>query len=142
MDLADAIQTHAATGLDVLTSGNLPPNPAELLQSHAMSQLLKEVREDYDVVVIDAPPLLPVTDAALIAAQVDGAMVVVRQGKTTRDQLSHAMERLEAVGARPLGIAMNMVPANRRQGGYGYGGYGYGYGYGYAPPKGRRAKEA
>ena len=137
MDLADAIQTHAATGLDVLTSGNLPPNPAELLQSHAMGQLLKEVREDYDVVVIDAPPLLPVTDAALIAAQVDGAMVVVRQGKTSRDQLSHAMDRLEAVGARPLGIAMNMVPAGRRN--RSYGGYGYGYGsYGYGPEKGRR----
>ena len=137
MDLADAIQNHGASGLDVLTSGNLPPNPAELLQSHAMNQLLKEVREEYDVVVIDAPPLLPVTDAALIAAQVDGAVVVVRQGKTSRDQLTHSMERLEAVGARPLGIAMNMVPAGRRN--KSYGGYGYGYGsYGYGPEKGRR----
>jgi receptor protein-tyrosine kinase len=134
MDVVDAIQRHPSSGLDVLTSGNLPPNPAELLQSQAMSQLLKQVREEYDMVVIDAPPLLPVTDAALIAAQVDGAVVVVRQGKTSRDQLHHSMERLDAVGARALGVALNMVPANRRR-----GGYGYGYGYGYGPEKGRRA---
>ncbi|QNN54019.1 polysaccharide biosynthesis tyrosine autokinase [Nocardioides mesophilus] len=142
IDLADAIQVHADSGLAVLASGNLPPNPAELLQSQAMKVLLEEVREDYDVVVLDAPPLLPVTDAAIIASQVDGAVIVVRQGKTTRDQFGHSLERLEAVGARSLGVAMNMVPAKRRQGGYSYGGYGYGgYGYGYAP-EGRRRKKS
>ena len=73
----------------MLTSGSLPPNPAELLQSHAMEQLLDKARTDYDVIVIDAPPLLPVTDAALIATQADGAVLVVRQGKTTRDQFAH-----------------------------------------------------
>jgi receptor protein-tyrosine kinase len=135
--LGDAIQEHADSGLHVLTSGSLPPNPAELLQSQAMHELLKQVTDDYDVVVIDAPPLLPVTDAALLASQADGAIVVVRQGRTTRDQLSHSLQRLAAVGARPLGIALNMVPT-RGRGGYGYGGYGYGYGY--APVEGRYAR--
>ena len=78
------------------------------------------------------------TDAALIASQVDGAVVVVRQGRTTKDQVRHSIERLAAVGARPLGVAMNMVPTKGRKGRYGYG---YGYGYGYAPDSGRRVKE-
>ena len=138
MELKDAVQVHHETGLHVLTSGNLPPNPAELLQSHAMADLLGLVRDEFDIVVIDAPPLLPVTDAALIAAQVDGAVIVVRQGRTTRDQLAGSIDRLSAVGARPLGIALNMVPAKKRAGGYGYG---YGYGYSYAPERGRRAKD-
>ncbi len=132
IELQEAIQSHRPSGMDVLTSGNLPPNPAELLQSQSMHQLLGKARTEYDVIVIDTSPLLPVTDAALIAAQVDGALVVVRQGKTTRDQLTHSLERLEAVGARALGLALNMVPSRARG--------GYGYGYGYAPVEGRRAK--
>ena len=135
IDLSEAVQEHRASGLSVLTSGSLPPNPAELLQSHAMEQLLEAARLEYDTIVIDAPPLLPVTDAALIAAQADGAVVVVRQGKTTRDQLTSSMDRLQAVGARPLGVTLNMV-AQR-----GHKGYGYGYGYGYAPEEGRRKEE-
>ena len=127
IDLAEAIQVHGESGLEVLTSGRLPPNPAELLQSQSMHQLLEEARQGYDVIVIDAPPLLPVTDAALLAVQADGAVVVVRQGKTTRDQFATSMQRLRAVGARPLGITLNMVAARGRRG------YGYGYGYGYAP---------
>ena len=82
------MQQYADTALDVLTCGQIPPNPSELLQSHAMEMLLLELRTRYDVVILDAPPLLPVTDAALLAAQTDGAVVVVRHGKTTRDQLS------------------------------------------------------
>jgi capsular exopolysaccharide synthesis family protein len=132
VSLEEAVQEHRATGLSVLTSGTLPPNPAELLQSHAMEQLLDKARTDYDVIVIDAPPLLPVTDAALIATQADGAVVVIRQGKTTRDQFSTSMQRLHAVGARPLGVTMNMVVQRGRKG------YGYGYGYGYGPDEGRR----
>jgi capsular exopolysaccharide synthesis family protein len=135
ISLEEAVQEHLSSGLSVLTSGSLPPNPAELLQSHAMEQLLEKARTDYDVIVIDAPPLLPVTDAALIAAQADGAVLVVRQGKTTRDQLATSMDRLQAVGARPLGVTLNMVAQRGRKG------YGYGYGYGYGPEEGRR-KEA
>jgi capsular exopolysaccharide synthesis family protein len=109
--LVDAVQDYAPAGdLAVLTSGALPPNPAELLQSDAMSDLLQQARRIYDVIIIDAPPLLPVTDAALLSAQSDGAMIVVRHGKTSRDQLRHAMARLEAVGGRALGVVFNFVP--------------------------------
>jgi receptor protein-tyrosine kinase len=129
IEAKEAIQKHPS-GLDVLTSGSVPPNPAELLQSHAMAELLETLRGDYDVILIDSPPLLPVTDAALLAAQSDGAMIVVRHGRTTKDQLIHSVERLRAVDARPVGIVMNMVPLRRSGDSYGYG---YGYGYGYAP---------
>uniref|UniRef100_UPI0012F833BE CpsD/CapB family tyrosine-protein kinase n=1 Tax=Nocardioides alkalitolerans TaxID=281714 RepID=UPI0012F833BE len=127
----DAIQKHSESDLHVLGAGAVPPNPAELLQSRAMADLLSEARSAYDIVIIDAPPLLPVTDAALITAQSDGALLIVRHGKTTRDQLTGAVDRLQQVGGDLVGVVMNMVPTKR---GAGYGdGYGYGYGYGYAP---------
>ena len=125
--LLDALQDYRETGLTVLASGATPPNPAELLQSHAMGEVLYDLRQKFEVVIIDAPPLLPVTDAALLGSQADGVLLVVRHGKTTREQLGLAAERLAAVGARTIGVVMNMVPVRRLQG------YGYGYGYGYAP---------
>jgi len=131
VQLKDALQPYEETGLQVLASGPIPPNPSELLQSHAMEKLLGELREQFDIVILDAPPLLPVTDAALLAAQADGALVVVRHGKTTRDQLKHAIERIEAVDAKPIGVVINLAPARRTGRSYGYG-YGYGYG-GYEP---------
>ncbi len=91
----------------------MPPNPAELIQSHAMSDLLREVRQRYDVVIIDAPPLLPVTDAALLSAQADGALLVIRHGKTTRDQVKQAVSRLRQVDAAAVGAVFNMVPSGR-----------------------------
>jgi capsular exopolysaccharide synthesis family protein len=124
----DAMQRYADTTLDVMVSGHLPPNPSELLQSQAMETLLVELGARYDIVVLDAPPLLPVTDAALLATRADGAVVVVSHGKTTRDQLSTALERLESVGATTLGVVVNLTPAKKSG-----SGYGYGYGYGYAP---------
>jgi capsular exopolysaccharide synthesis family protein len=126
VSLADALQDYGSTGLKVLTCGPIPPNPAELLQSVAMEKLMGDLRDDFDVVIIDAPPLLPVTDAALLAAQADGALIVLRHGKTTRDQLNHAVERVEAVDAKTLGIVVNMAPARKAGRSYGYG-YGYGY---------------
>ncbi len=127
---SDVILTHSS-GLHFLAAGAIPPNPAELLQSQSMAGVLAELRPAYDVIIIDSPPLLPVTDAALIASQVDGAVIVVRHGSTTREQLSGARERLDAVGAHTLGAVFNMVP-KKGLGSYGSG-YGYGYGYGYAP---------
>ena len=126
--LSDALQPYAETGLQVLACGPIPPNPSELLQSNAMEKLLGDLRDRFDVVILDAPPLLPVTDAALLAAQADGAIVVVRHGKTTRDQLSHAIERVEAVDAKAVGVVINLAPAKRKNSSYGYG-YGYGYSY-------------
>lgn len=127
VSLDEALQKHPHSDLHVLGSGAIPPNPADLLQSRAMADLVAEARSRYDVVIVDAPPLLPVTDGALLAAAADGALLVVRHGRTTTDQLRHARERLEQVDARVVGTVLNMVPIRRKKGGYGYG-YGYGYG--------------
>ncbi|MFT4011763.1 MAG: polysaccharide biosynthesis tyrosine autokinase [Nocardioidaceae bacterium] len=131
--LDDALQTHPASGLDFLAAGPIPPNPAELLQSNAMSEMMAELRQRYDVVIMDAPPLLPVTDAALLSAKADGTILVVRHGKATREQVRHSIERLVQVDSRLVGLVLNMVPGKGRGSGYG----GYGYGYGYAPEAGR-----
>ncbi len=129
--LDDALQVLEDSGIHVLASGPIPPNPSELLQSQAMAELVADLRERFDVVLIDAPPLLPVTDSALLAAQCDGLLLVTRHGRTTRDQLAHAVERVTAVDAKTVGVVINMAPAKKA--GRAYGGYGYGYGYGYAP---------
>jgi capsular exopolysaccharide synthesis family protein len=126
--LEDALQQFQDTGLQVLACGPIPPNPSELLQSRAMEGLLVQLRDEFDVVLLDAPPLLPVTDAALLATQTDGAVIVVRYGKTTRDQLAHAVERLDTVDAKTLGLVLNMTRGNR-----GVGSYEYSYEYSYAP---------
>ena len=101
LSLDDAIQKHPDSDLHVLTSGAIPPNPADLVQSHAMRDLLAEAKRRYDVVIIDAPPLLPVTDGALLAAQADGAVLVIRHGKTTKDQIATARGPAGAGRRRP-----------------------------------------
>jgi hypothetical protein len=78
-----------------------------------MHDLVEKLRDRYDVIIFDAPPLLPVTDAALLAAQTDGALMVVRHSRTTREQLRSAQERLWNVGAHTLGVVFNMVPKKR-----------------------------
>jgi capsular exopolysaccharide synthesis family protein len=127
-----ALQPWGRDGLAVLTSGAIPPNPSELMQSQSMAQLLADLRRRFDVIVVDAPPLLPVTDAALLAAQADGALLVVRHGRTKREQLHGSVERLRAVGGRLVGVVLNMAPQR------GNDAHSYGYGYGYAPASGRR----
>ena len=122
----EALQTWGRSGLAVLASGPIPPNPSELLGSGHMVALLRDLQARFDVVIIDAPPLLPVTDAAVLSRICDGAVLVVRYGKTRRDQLEHTVEALRAVDARILGTVLNMVPTK------GADSSGYAYGYGYA----------
>lgn len=125
----DVLQPFAqAPGLDVITSGAIPPNPAELLQSATMKTLIAELRSRYDMVLVDSPPILPVTDAALLGAITDGAVLVAHHGKTTREQAARARQRLESVEAQLLGTVLNFVP-DKGSARYGYG-YGYGYGSG------------
>ncbi|MDF1704450.1 MAG: polysaccharide biosynthesis tyrosine autokinase [Aeromicrobium sp.] len=119
-----AIQSTRTAGLDVLTTGTLPPNPSELLQTDAMLNLVGQLSQSYDLVLIDGPPLLAVTDGALLAALSDGALVVVRHGRTRLDELKGAAERLHAVGARVLGTVITMTPRRSTSR------YGYGSGYG------------
>jgi len=121
----EVLQTWGRGGLTVLPSGSIPPNPSELLSSQNMQDLLTAMRSTFDIIIIDTPPLLPVTDGAIAAANADGAILVVRHGKTTRNQVLAATAALAAVDARLLGTVLNMMPTK------GADAYGYGYGYGY-----------
>jgi len=132
-DLHESIQKHSGSGIYFLASGPIPPNPTEVLQSHAAQALFDRLNDMFDMVIIDAPPLLPVSDAAIMARDVDGAILVVRHGKTTKDQLEQARRRLAQVDANLFGVAVNMTP-RRGKGAYGYG-YGYSYEYEPQPPK-------
>lgn len=136
--LSDAVQVWGRNRLSVLPAGTVPPNPSELLGSHAMHSLVRTLESEYDLVIIDMPPLLPVTDAALVSKMTRGAIVVTAVGRTHRGELRGAVSALETVGARTAGVVLSMVPTRgpdaSAYGQYGYG-YGYGYGarYGYAP---------
>lgn len=110
IDLSKAIQVHPESGLHLLAAGKRPPNPTEVLQTQATRDLIAALREAYDAVIIDAPPLLPVADPAVLSSAADGAILVTRYGSTTVQQLEVAAARLESVGARVFGTVVNMVP--------------------------------
>jgi len=104
------IQPWGGGVFDVLASGPLPPNPSELLASQYMEVMLNELRAQYDAVLIDTPPLLPVTDAAAVAPATDGAILICRFRRTTRTQVESAVQALSAVSAPLLGTVFTMVP--------------------------------
>ncbi|KTS60083.1 chromosome partitioning protein [Microbacterium testaceum] len=124
--------------LYVLPAGKIPPNPSELLGSKRMTALLETLERDFDVVLCDAPPLLPVTDAAILARATSGAVMVIAVGRTTRHQLSLATEALNTVGAKVAGFVLSMVPTRGPDSYYASYGYGYGYAYAEEPAKGSR----
>jgi capsular exopolysaccharide synthesis family protein len=108
-------------GLWVLPAGTLPPNPAELLGGSRMKRALQLLSEQYDVVVLDTPPLMAAADAAILGAGVDGVVLVVRAGQTERGAAQFAMQQLHGVGARVLGAVLNDPDAQVPL----YGGYYY-----------------
>ena len=115
-------------GLRVLTAGPIPPNPSELLAGRRTKEVLSTLRLECDFVLIDSPPVLPVSDAAVIAAIVDATLIVVNDSKTRRKQLGRALELLDHVEATVIGTVLNRVA----KGTIDYG-HGYGYGYSYKP---------
>jgi len=109
-DIADVLQhSPRFDNLFVLTAGSTPPNPSEVLGSERMHRLIADLAE-HATVIIDAPPLLPVTDGAVLAHQADGALLVVSLGKTTYDLLDKALDTLSKAGGRALGVVLNKVP--------------------------------
>ncbi|WP_062521707.1 polysaccharide biosynthesis tyrosine autokinase [Demequina silvatica] len=126
LDIDSAIQRWGRSELYLLPAGSIPPNPSELLGSSRMDELIKQLDSKFDVVLYDAPPLLPVTDAAVLAKLVGGAVVIVAAGKTHAPQLDSALQSLETVGAHVSGLVLSMLPS-RGPDAYGYGRYGYTY---------------
>jgi capsular exopolysaccharide family len=128
--LEEIVQPTVVDGLYVITSGPVPPNPAELLGSLRTKDLLVRLTDKFDLVVLDAPPVNTVTDAQVLAARVDGTVLVVPQGIADKAGVMHAKEALETVNANILGAIMNRVTEQKSGGYYGgsyYGGYYGGY---------------
>ena len=108
-ELGDVVQHWQNSTLDVLPSGRIPPNPSELLGSAAMERLLADLTATYDVVLLDTPPLLPVTDAAVLSNLVGGSLLVVGADRVHRPQLQQAIESLETAGAHIHGLVVNKI---------------------------------
>lgn len=128
---------HADCGVDVIAGGPIPPNPAELIGSEAMRELLRVAAQRYDYIICDAPPVGVITDAAALSPLCDGVLFVVRQKFANRNQVRSAIKSLQTVNAKILGVIIGQytIPRNPgkyygRRRGYSYD-YGYGYGYGY-----------
>jgi non-specific protein-tyrosine kinase len=105
-------------GLLLLPSGPLPPNPADLLGSKRMEEIVAALKAQADIVLFDAPPVLAVTDAALLAAKLDGALLVVEAGGTRREHAQRAKEMLEKLNIRVVGAVLNNAPVDASLGAY------------------------
>ncbi|GAA2239643.1 polysaccharide biosynthesis tyrosine autokinase [Herbiconiux moechotypicola] len=138
-DAVDVLQPWGSSGrLLIMAAGKTPPNPSELLGSERMHALVEELSE-HAIVLIDAPPLIPVTDAAILSHNTDGALVVASVGKTTFEALSKALQNLQRANGRCLGVILNRVP--RRGPGSSYGYYGYRGDYRSRPDDGPESNE-
>ncbi|HKX31762.1 MAG TPA: CpsD/CapB family tyrosine-protein kinase, partial [Blastocatellia bacterium] len=115
--------------LSVLPCGPIPPNPAELISSERMKEVLKILVDKFDHIVIDSPPLINVTDPVILSTMVDGVILIVQAGRSTRDVVRRARNELSSVGAKIFGVVLNNLDIKRE--GYDsylstYGHYGYG----------------
>ena len=122
VEIANAVHQLGDSNLFVLPAGRIPPNPSELLGSDKMRQLIKELSEEF-IVVVDVPPLLPVTDASLLSHSVDGVILVGSIGRSHREQMTEASNILKKVNANLLGMVLNRAPRK----GLGNSYYGFGY---------------
>ena len=144
--LEDAIRPIGVSGLEVILSGDIPPNPSELLSSPRMDRLLERLRQSYDYIILDTPPVNMVTDTVVLAPKVDGVLFVVRAGASERPAVIQAVDQLEYAQAKILGFVLNGVDLEntgygykkyryKKYGRYSYRNHGYGYGYGYSQSK-------
>jgi non-specific protein-tyrosine kinase len=113
-----ALQQTEVEGLQILTSGPLPPNPADLLGSQKIDKVIASLVEKADMVLFDAPPVIAVTDAAVLGGKVDGVLLVISAGKTRREHAERAKEMLERANVRIVGAALTNAPKDSSIGGY------------------------
>lgn len=112
--LSKAIKSHNEY-LDIISSGNIPPNPAELLSSDAMTELLEDVKDKYDYIILDSTPLGVVADAQILLGKVDGTVLVVRANKTKREKLINCKEIIDQVKGKIIGVVLNRVDDKSEQ---------------------------
>ncbi len=122
LSMDEVIQKTEVNNLQIITCGTMPPNPAELLGSQRMSNLIQEFLKIYDMVFIDAPPIISVTDAAVLASALDGVILVVGSGQAERNMVLKAQDLLKKVNAKILGVVLNRVQVQK-----GYESYYYYY---------------
>jgi non-specific protein-tyrosine kinase len=112
-ELFGSLQNTDIPNLKVITSGSLPPDPSELLGSVKMQEMMSSLKDQFEFLVIDTPPVLMVTDAVVLAPRVDGVIIVVKPSVTKRAELHHVIERMKQVNARLLGVVLNDVNIGR-----------------------------
>jgi polysaccharide biosynthesis transport protein len=139
--LDEVIVPHPAiSNLSALTTGPVPPSPADLLSSHRMREAITELRRRFKFVVIDSPPVMAATDAVILSALTDGVLLVVRSGETPKEAFSRTRDLLAAVKCRLLGVVLNAVDSSAPDYYYSYRYYPYAYGYGYGEDSGKTSK--
>jgi capsular exopolysaccharide synthesis family protein len=129
------------SGLSVITSGNLPPNPAELLASEKMYNILAALKAKKDLVVLDTPPIMAVTDAVVLSRHVDGVIIVVKPGVTKLASAKQTVEQLKRINSNVLGIVLNDVQLKRSRYAHYYYTDGYYYHRDYYGPSSKRLKQ-
>jgi tyrosine-protein kinase Etk/Wzc len=129
-DLGSVVQKTKVEGLCLVTKGTTPPNPAELLMHERFAGFVKYLSSQFDYVLIDTPPVLPVTDAAIVGRLAGSTLLVLKAGEHTIRVVEETARRLQQAGVKVNGVIFNQMGA--RMGSYGYGTYGYGYGYSYS----------
>lgn len=120
LTITDVLQVSSVPNLQIITSGPIPPNPSEILSSKKMLSVLDELKQQFDIILIDAPPAIAVTDAQIIATRSDGVILVVNSDKTKRDVVLKAKQNLENVRARILGVVLNNVDRKNKDAYYYY----------------------
>lgn len=141
LTLDEAIIPHPTiTNLEALTTGPVPPSPADLLSSHRMREAITELRRRYKFIVIDSPPIMAATDAVILSSLTDGVLLVVRSGETPKEAFTRTRDLLAAVKSRLLGVVLNAVDSSAPDYYYSYRYYPYAYGYGYGEDIGKKSR--
>src|SRR5271154_7092916 len=136
--LDEVMVAHPAiSNLTALTTGPVPPSPADLLSSHRMREAITELRRRFKFIVIDSPPIMAATDAVILSALTDGVLLVVRSGETPKEAFTRTRDLLSAVKCRLLGVVLNAVDSSAPDYYYSYRYYPYAYGYGYGEDVGK-----
>lgn len=104
-----------ADNLYILPSGPIPPNPSELLGSNKMKEFINKLKETFDMIIIDSPPIILVTDAAIVSTIVDGTILVIEAGETKIDEAQYSKEVLDKLGSKILGVVLNKIPMNENE---------------------------